>query len=144
MTKSEHQTFLYNVLMSQYDNSEVKVEPLKVIEETYYSPDNDFGCHIEPLQISLAKDILGNDFLDEGKNYRLVTTLEGMSIVCDIDDKEKVFYLHNEKEEYTPPAPKLEYSSYSNKFDYKSLLPSFAMSIMVVIVILLILILNMG
>ena len=98
MNQSEHEAFLYNVLMSQYtvDDDEIKNAGKEYIQ---HDTSNDvlYQCYTDKMSIDMAKEILKNDYLQDANDYRLVTDISGISVVCTLQDgSEKVFHLKNE------------------------------------------------
>ena len=131
--------------MSQYtyddsvDNSnKEEVQHVRTTEDTFQSFE-------EPIHEDLAKRLIGSDVLEGSHNFRLVTTIDGMSIVCDTsDNEEKVYRLDPENEDIStiPRDASMNYTKYRAEKDYKSIIVTVLTAITVITVIGLIYILT--
>lgn len=105
-----HQALLYNILMTP--PMEEKHVQKDDIDYTYHDNNTLFAVSEESISTDFAKELLGKDYLSEGENYRLVTTLYGMSVVCDVKGREQIFFLTPEQVATYEPAPEMEYSTF--------------------------------
>ena len=72
-------------------------DPRMLFKEQLPTEDQQFLQYNEYIDPSLAKAILGDDFIPVARNYRMCTTATNISITCDTAQGEMVFNLDGEE-----------------------------------------------